>query len=612
VRRLTSVGFDNDGNGTVDETVAYEYDAGGLRTKLTLPGSLNIIYSYNARGQLIALTDWSAQKTAFAYDNLGRHIASERHNGLRSSYAYDAGSRLRMLRHSKDNRTLAHFAYEVDKRGNRTQAFEALAQPATTTDTIIAFNDKSLVAVGTWTDVSLFKETTQFHARLMLAFMGDEATLTMGTGPDHSIYDVYIGGSLWQSFDGYAAVAGQRDIVVTTGIDGRKLNSEGPHIVEIRNRAERNAQSSAYKLRFKQLLVVDRTYTLQTIRYSYDALSRLTEARTAPGVNALASDANLLRREQFTYDRAGNRTQGSIALNGAAPTVTNYTYNAGNQLTAEGATTYGYDDNGNLTTINSLGNYGWDRANRMTSASNTTYRYDGAGNRIYQRVGTVVTNYLLDLQPGLAVVLAATTGANTDRYVHGQRGIHAQRDAANNWEWMVQDGLGSVRGVADNNAGVLWGTGYAAYGAPINGVGTAQTMYGFTGEPTDSNGLVHLRARYYNPAVGIFPSLDPFEGMAGRPMSLNGYSWVEGNAVNAGDPSGLSSQCLPFNSLKPSGIGYKRMGNTHCDRFINELDVLIVSILSQMGYSQEEIGEDSGMCQGNETTSGKTLGKICV
>jgi hypothetical protein len=26
-------------------------------------------------------------------------------------------SRLRMLRHTKDNRTLAHFAYEVDKRG---------------------------------------------------------------------------------------------------------------------------------------------------------------------------------------------------------------------------------------------------------------------------------------------------------------------------------------------------------------------------------------------------------------------------------------------------------------------------------------------------------------
>src|SRR5690606_21587705 len=29
-------------------------------------------------------------------------------------------------------------------------------------------------------------------------------------------------------------------------------------------------------------------------------------------------------------------------------------------------------------------------------------------------------------------------------------------------------------------------------------------------------------------------------GIAGRPMSLNGYSWVEGNMINAVDPSGMN------------------------------------------------------------------------
>jgi hypothetical protein len=33
-------------------------------------------------------------------------------------------------------------------------------------------------------------------------------------------------------------------------------------------------------------------------------------------------------------------------------------------------------------------------------------------------------------------------------------------------------------------------------------------------------------------------SLDPFEGVRDRAMSLNGYSWVEGNVPNAVDPSG--------------------------------------------------------------------------
>jgi len=63
--------------------------------------------------------------------------------------------------------------------------------------------------------------------------------------------------------------------------------------------------------------------------------------------------------------------------------------------------------------------------------------------------------------------------------------------------------------------------------------------FGFTGEMTDDNGLVHLRARYYDPTVGVFASLDPFEGMNNRPMSMNGYSWVEGNVANWIDPSGL-------------------------------------------------------------------------
>lgn len=60
----------------------------------------------------------------------------------------------------------------------------------------------------------------------------------------------------------------------------------------------------------------------------------------------------------------------------------------------------------------------------------------------------------------------------------------------------------------------------------------------FTGEWRDTNALQYHRARYYAPSLGIFPSLDPWEGLFDRPMSLNGYAWVEGNVVNLTDPSG--------------------------------------------------------------------------
>ncbi len=56
--------------------------------------------------------------------------------------------------------------------------------------------------------------------------------------------------------------------------------------------------------------------------------------------------------------------------------------------------------------------------------------------------------------------------------------------------------------------------------------------------PPLQGGLVYLRARHYAPRLDIFPSLDPFEGIVDRPVSLNGYSWVEGRPINFVDPTG--------------------------------------------------------------------------
>ncbi|RMF77991.1 MAG: hypothetical protein D6737_16135 [Chloroflexi bacterium] len=53
-----------------------------------------------------------------------------------------------------------------------------------------------------------------------------------------------------------------------------------------------------------------------------------------------------------------------------------------------------------------------------------------------------------------------------------------------------------MRGVVSDALAVQESRLYAPYGQPFGVTGTSQTDFGFTGEWTDDNDLVHLRARY--------------------------------------------------------------------------------------------------------------------
>lgn len=66
--------------------------------------------------------------------------------------------------------------------------------------------------------------------------------------------------------------------------------------------------------------------------------------------------------------------------------------------------------------------------------------------------------------------------------------------------------------------------------------------YGFTGEWTDSYiKLIYLRSRYYAPETGRFITKDVWPGDYTRPLSLNGWNYVEGNPVNRTDPTGYKA-----------------------------------------------------------------------
>jgi RHS repeat-associated protein len=93
-------------------------------------------------------------------------------------------------------------------------------------------------------------------------------------------------------------------------------------------------------------------------------------------------------------------------------------------------------------------------------------------------------------------------------------------------------GRGSVRGVVDNSVTVLHTSQFSPHGESYGQTGTNQTTFGFIGESIDNNGLVYLRARYLNPSLGQFISLDIAE-------TLNRYLYALGDPVNLLDLNGM-------------------------------------------------------------------------
>jgi len=162
----------------------------------------------------------------------------------------------------------------------------------------------------------------------------------------------------------------------------------------------------------------------------------------------------------------------------------------------------------------------------------------------------VVTEYLLDVQPGLWKVIAATASGNTDRFIHDPMGVAQHEDNSGNWHWMAKDGLGTVRGIYDDTLTEVYAADRDPYGDLIASTGSNPTPFEYTGEPEDQNGLLHLRARYYDPSLAVFNSLDPVE-------TPNRYAYVGGDPVNNVDPSGNRPACS-------SGGSGNQQGSTDC------------------------------------------------
>ncbi|MEM8682201.1 MAG: RHS repeat-associated core domain-containing protein [Pseudomonadota bacterium] len=287
----------------------------------------------------------------------------------------------------------------------------------------------------------------------------------------------------------------------------------------------------------------------RTVDYTYDDLYRLlTETVTDPTLGN--------RSAGWTYDAVGNRlTQVETDVSGT--TTTTYVYDNNDRIgseTAVGAapstTTYTYDNNGNTLTEAESGvttNYAYDSRNRLINLNTgqVTYRYDASGIRMSETAAGLTTHYLVDPNRDYAQVIEESFDLNAFaevRYTYGDDLVAQHRRTSSTTtesRTFHYDGLGSTRLLTDTAGATTDTYAFRAFGELEGSTGVTVNDYLYTGEQYDLNlGFYYLRARYYNPAIGRFPTMDPFGGFTEDPFSIHRYLYANVNPVSNVDPSG--------------------------------------------------------------------------
>jgi len=254
--------------------------------------------------------------------------------------------------------------------------------------------------------------------------------------------------------------------------------------------------------------------------FGYDNIDRLTSVADAVNGN-----------ESYAFDGVGNRT--------ASHSSNTYTHQPFNRLTVTETGSYSQDANGNTVSKvegSKRWTYTWDHENRLTQAwdrkTRVQYRYDALGRRVERNLGFGLerTKFTYD---GEDVLLDDANGTHT-KYQNGP-GIDNKLSlkTGSAVSYFLADHLGSTNGLADASGSLTAQTGYDSFG---NQTTNLPTRYGFTGRERDGfTGMIHYRARHYDPRLGRFISEDPI-GFAGGDINLYGY--VRNNPLMFKDPDG--------------------------------------------------------------------------
>ncbi|WP_406170089.1 LamG-like jellyroll fold domain-containing protein [Streptomyces sp. NBC_00996] len=434
---ITSV---TDGAGN---TTRVGYDFEGNATKTTLADGTWTETDYNASDDPTATREYDASgtklsETSQSYDGVGNLVAATDANQHTTRWTYDAAGTITQQVEPVDAATSITTTFGYDAAGNRTRFTDGRGNSWRYTYTPWGQQEK-VIEPTTDQYTSAADSTTTFaydaDGQVTTATLPGGVTTSMtydvngqlktmnGSGADAATaqrsFDYDADGRVLSADTAEAGITGADDHQSSTH-DAFTYDDRGDVLS-----ASGSAGSSSFSYN-DDASMLSRTDAAGTTSYGYDTAGRLSS------LNDAATGTQLT----YTY---GQLNEVKSVKYGSTGQTRTFGYNSAHELTSDvlvqdastlASFSYGYDDNGNLTSKTTTGvsgassnTYTYDWSDRLTSwndgSTTKSYAYDASGNRI--RNGADVYTY--DARDEL-------TSDGTHSYSYSARGTMTQESQA--------------------------------------------------------------------------------------------------------------------------------------------------------------------------------------
>lgn len=526
------------------------YDALGRRLRMVDPDKGEMLYTYDNNGNLIKTRDAKGQEVHYTYDAANRPLVERWsfNNGqadvINAIYHYDnmvgplgsgAQNTLGQLAYVEDQAGTVYFSY--NPRGQSIGSIRHFAEEGLTFVTRKEYDALERLVRTTFPDGSAV--TYEYDERGLLTRIPGFVEQISYTASGQRAAITYANNTKTQyTYDGRQRIEHLQTLQGQTALQDLTYQMDAAdNIVSIIDaRANLTAQND------------------QTQNFHYDSLYRLTQVTGSYGQIDYGYDSigNLIHKSSTVNDPRLNLGELHYGEQGAGP----------HALTSAGGVTYTYDANGNLVRKGNT-SYHWNPRDLLVGVSDdtsqSTYVYDSGSQRVKQtvRAGDVLTKtlypdgsselrgnklvfYIFDDETRLADVI---TPFDPQRLLKGFTDPAPAAPVSGERRWYIADHLGSNSLILNDAGQVVAERIYYPFGQSRFEQNGAALTYSYTGKELDATGLYYYEARYYDPVVGRFISVDPFylekpqEGLQ-NPQLLNLYAYTVNNPLKYVDPSG--------------------------------------------------------------------------